>query len=257
MFSISQTAKLFGVERKTILDWSYYFSEYLSKSSNPPKREQRFYTIEDIRIFAYVLLYWEEKPDIEYIKYGLNSGEFYDIEPINNLISHITPIFQEPTDENSNIETNMVFGGMAPLGDILSLANAFKKSGDMLVEATKDEYDRYSFISPILYQYRHAIELFLKSFLSESIISHDLLKLYEKFETLIQKEFQIYVPDWFKILVLAFDKIDKEGTVFRYGGKIEGDEILVDLHHIKTMMNWLAESISRIHDKLSEVAKNR
>lgn len=250
MYSVADIAKIFDVNGKTIKDWSFHFSEYLSSTANPPKGEQRFYTLEDTRIFAYVLLYWEDEPDIEYIKLGLNSQEYYDIDPINNLISQIAPIFQEPTEEFVSIESRVLFAGMASLDNQLSLANAFKESGDILFETVKKQGNLYDFANPTLYQYRHAIELYLKSILSKPPRTHNLLKLYEEFETLIKTKFQIAVPTWLKDMIVGFNQIDPKGDIFRYGEDIADDEILVDLQQLKTKMDWFSKSINLIYDKL-------
>lgn len=57
--TVAQVAKIIAVNNKTIKDWSYHFAEYLSRTANPPKGEQRFYSFEDVRVFAYLQLYWE------------------------------------------------------------------------------------------------------------------------------------------------------------------------------------------------------
>ncbi len=250
MYSVSEAAKILEVDGKIIKDWSFHFAEYLSSAANPSKGKQRFYTIEDIRIFAYVLLYREDEPDIEYIKLGLNSQEYYDIEPINNLIAQIAPIFQEPTEEIAGIESNVIFAGMTSLDNQLSLANAFKESGDILFETVKKQGNLYDFASPILYQYRHAIELYLKSTLIKPLRTHNLLKLYEKFEILIKAKFQIAVPAWIRNMIVGFNEIDPKGDIFRYREDIASNEILVNLLLLKIKMDWFAKSINRIYDRL-------
>ncbi len=196
MYSVAETAKILQVDKKHIKDWSFHFSEYLSPQANPQKDKQRFYTLEDIRIFAYVLIYWEDEPDIENIKMGLNSQDYYHIEPIDNLIAQIAPIFQEPTEEIAGIKNKVIFAGMASLNNHLSLANAFKESGDILFKAISEQGNLYDFTSPILYQYRHAIELYLKSILREAPKSHNLQLLYGDFEILIKTYFQKDIPKW-------------------------------------------------------------
>jgi len=252
MYSVSETAKILEVDGQTIKDWSFHFSEYLSSAANPPKGQQRFYALEDIRIFAYALLYWEEKPDIEYIKLGLNSQEHYRIEPINNLITQIAPIFQEPTEEIAGIESNVIFAGMASLDNQLSLANAFKESGDILFEAILEQGDLYDFASTILYQYRHAIELYLKSILRESPKTHNLLSLYDSFETSVKFHFQEDIPSWINDMIKGFNELDPKGDIFRYNEIISRDEILIDLRLLKTKMDWFGKSINRIYAKLKE-----
>lgn len=246
MYSVSETATILKVDGKTVKDWSFHFAEYLSSTANPPKGEQRFYAVEDIRIFAYVLLYWEDEPDIENIKLGLNSQDYYDIEPINNLINQIVPIFQEPTEEIAGVRSNVIFAGMASLDNQLSLANSFKESGDILFETVKEQGNLYDFASPILYQYRHAIELYLKSTLSKPPRTHNLLKLYEKFEALIRTKFQTAVPAWLKDMITGFNEIDPKGDIFRYREDIASDEILVNLLLLKTKMDWFAKGVNHI-----------
>ncbi|HAR37236.1 MAG TPA: hypothetical protein DCS09_00850 [Porphyromonadaceae bacterium] len=250
MYSVSDIAKLLDVNGKTVKDWSYHFSEYLSSTANPTKGEQRFYTVEDIRIFAYASLYWEEEPDIECIKMGLNSQEYYDIDLINNFITEITPVFQEPTEEIVGMESNILFTGMASLDNLLSLANEFKESGDILFKAIKKQGNLYDFTNPILYQYRHAIELYLKSILRKPIRTHKLQVLYPKFENLIRVEFQTVVPSWLKEMINGFAQIDPQGDILRYGEGIAYDEILVNLEQLKIKMDWFSKSMNRIHGHL-------
>ena len=252
-FTVAEVAKIMNVNGKTIKDWSFHFAEYLSSTANPRKGTQRFFTIDDIRVFAYILLCWEDNPDIEYIKIGLNSQEYYDIEPINNFIVQIAPIFQEPTEEIVGIESNVLFAGMASVDNQLSLANAFKESGDILFEAIKEHGNLYDFANPILYQYRHAIELYLKSILNKPPKTHNLLKLSEKFEDLIKTKFQTTVPAWLKDMIVGFNHIDPKGDIFRYGEDIASDEILVNLLLLKTKMNWFAKSVNRISGELERM----
>lgn len=91
-FKISEVAHILEIDRQLILKYAYLFAEYLSPSAKPAKGSIRYYNLNDIRIFAYVLMYWEEDPDIENIKYGLNSEEYYDVPLINDLISQISPL---------------------------------------------------------------------------------------------------------------------------------------------------------------------
>ena len=77
-----------------------------------------------------------------------------------------------------------------------------------------------------------------------------MLKLYEKFETLIKAEFQATIPPWLNDMIVGFNHIDPKGDIFRYGEEISNDEILVDLQQLKTKMDWFAKSINHIYDKL-------
>jgi endo-1,4-beta-D-glucanase Y len=54
------------VGRDTTKKWAYIFSDYLSAGANPEKGTPRQFTIDDVRVFAYILMYWEDDPDMEY-----------------------------------------------------------------------------------------------------------------------------------------------------------------------------------------------
>lgn len=71
------------------------FSEYLNSKVNPPKGTARIFTSEDLRVLAYVSMYWEDQPNFESINFGLNTNSHFE-EPFNGLIAMATPLFQEP-----------------------------------------------------------------------------------------------------------------------------------------------------------------
>ena len=98
-YGVSETARLLGVDRDTIKKWACIFSNYLSSGANPEKENPRQFIIDDIRVFAYVLMYWEDEPDIEYIKLGLNSNGQSGGDSIDNLITSITPLFRAMPEE--------------------------------------------------------------------------------------------------------------------------------------------------------------
>ena len=71
-------AELLSVDKKTIKDWAYHFSDYLSSNANPVKGLTREFTVDDLCTFGYISMYWEDSPDIDNIKYGLNSNSQFE-----------------------------------------------------------------------------------------------------------------------------------------------------------------------------------
>lgn len=146
----------------------------------------------------------------------------------------------------------MLFGGLIDFGDWHQLAKAYKLAGDILVENSVKNDLGYELICPIIFNYRHATELFLKSTLKMSDeelkkkIGHNLVKAASIFETKVKEEIGEDLPDWFKNVVQAFDDFDRNGETFRYGKLQVNDEMLVDLTHLRDKMSWLAEIFDRI-----------
>lgn len=248
-YGVSLVASILKVEKDLIKKWAYLFSEYLTPGANPGKGMPRNFSRNDINVFASILLSWEDDPDIEAIKYGLNTNDYTEY-PFDELLIQITPLFQDPPD---NVEEyrhkGVLFGGMSEYSDLFILAKSYKSAGDRLVDIALADEECHDLICPIIYNYRHSAELFLKATLGNSEKIHDLLSLLEKFKRYIKDEFDASAPAWFENILLTFNDFDPYGTTFRYGGKLNRDEIYIDLAHVKTLMNWLAESFQKINDR--------
>jgi len=67
-FGVSEAARSLEVDRDIIKKWAYLFRDYLEPPANPRKGIPRQFSVEDLRIFAYISMFWEDDPDIESIK---------------------------------------------------------------------------------------------------------------------------------------------------------------------------------------------
>jgi hypothetical protein len=245
-FGTSEVARILNVERNLIKSWAFKFVDYLKPEANPPKGITRQFCKEDIRVLAYISMYWEDDPDIESIKSGLNSNDHFE-SPYDELIIQVTPMFREleDTDENGN---GVLLGGMSKFGDTFAMAESYKLAGDFLVDSALDNNEEYELICPVIYNYRHATELYLKSTIGKWKNKHDLLELLQKLKLLLKTEFNVIPPDWFENIIQTFNDFDPNGTTFRYGG-IHSKEAIADLTHIKTLMGLLAESFQSIKNQ--------
>lgn len=176
-YGVADVAKLLEIEKKIIKEMAYHFKEYLNVNANPKYGKKREFTLEDICTLSYVYMYWEDEPDFENIRYGLNANGQFEY-PFSRIMTEATPIFREFSDEL--IDSNVwMIGGMAVCKDKLLLAKSYKKAGDLLIQiGINDEYER-DIIYPAIYNYRHATELYLKSLIKEENVTHDLKKLFE------------------------------------------------------------------------------
>lgn len=248
-FGVNETARLFETDRDTVKSWAYHFREYLSSGANPPKGNPRCFSLDDLYVLAYVCGYWEENPDFENIKYGLNCDHHRD-EPYRELVAAATPLFQEPPEDLDETWRHgaLVGGIVTGTFDRLTLADSYKRAGDILVDSALQTWEASELIYPVLYNYRHATELYLKAVLSPAKLDHDLKPLLDMLEQSLQSEFKSEVPAWFKGVVLDFVDFDPTSTTFRYGDSNVkwGDEHWVDLPHVKLRMGWVSTSFHKI-----------
>jgi len=249
-FSINEVAHIVEVDIDKIDEWTKIFSEYLSQDALFAKGPARLYTIEDVRVMAYVHLYWEDNLDIENIKIDLNANSQYHHELIANLIAEITPFFSEPPDNMDDTWTHgILFAGLSEIGDMFYLANSYKLAGDILIDAALKSQQAWDLFFPAVYNYRHAIELYLKALTGDNKKKHDLERLYIIFEEMIADQFKTDIPGWFKNLIVSINKFDPGGTLFRYGGNLNQDDIFIDFIQLKRLMGWLSQSFNRIRRK--------
>jgi len=247
-YGVSEIARILQIDRNTIKTWAHHFKAYLSKSSNPQKAKARFFTPDDISVLAYISMYWEEEPDFENIRIGLNREEFKDY-PFSDIKKEAIPIFQE-LSENSSLKNTVLIGGMFDIENMFALADAYKYSGDLLVGIALKNSEENELLFPIMYNYRHATELYLKAIIPNYNHNHKLEEHYNKFKELINKEFNQTPPKWFEDLINAFNDFDPNSTTFRYGTNLPKDEILIDLPHLKEIITLSAEAFQSIKEGL-------
>ena len=255
-YTIASIARIFKVEKKEVKDWVYHFSDYLTIGANPEKGEERLFSLEDIRVMAYVFSYWEDTPDYECIRIGLNSNSHYKHELIDDLITELSPFFIDPSENIDHTwKHGVLFGGLSQFGDILYLANSYKLAGDNLIDLALEKEEAWNLFCPAVYNYRHSTELYLKAITGCQKQTHNLSVLLEKFQKLIFDEYEETCPEWFKNLVLTFDTFDPGGTTFRYGSDLNDNEVFVDFVQMKKVMSWMEKSFRNIrrHQGLPDI----
>ncbi|MGD2088245.1 MAG: hypothetical protein PVH61_18855 [Candidatus Aminicenantes bacterium] len=255
----AEAARKLGVNTELVKKWAYIFKEYLSESANPTKGISRQFSINDIIVLNYIGGHWGDS-DIEEIKQGLDENE-HELEWEFRV--SITPIFQELPD---NIDETWRHGVLLSclsdkIFDRFTLANAYKWAGDTISETFLSDPEGYELIFPILYVYRHAIELYFKSVIPSPEKTHDLTKLFGEFHKYIEDNFKETAPRWFTEFVSEFINFDeKNATVFRYNDQGifnlktgDGGEFWVDVNVLKKKMNWLSDSFLKIRRALLQL----
>lgn len=159
------------------------------------------------------------------------------------------PIFEEPSTEIGRADEwsgpfGFLVGGMATRS-LSQLGQQYFDAAENLVELVKrKDVADYAIANPILYLYRHSIELLIKAVLPDNGrgARHDLLALSERFEAFIRDEFESKVPDWIVARINELARHDPDSTTFRYNQNADfagAGEHYVGLVHLQTSMRVL------------------
>ena len=248
-YGVSEVARIFEIDRDTVKSWAYHFSDYLEQNANPGKGISRQFSIEDIRVLAYVFLNWEDEPDIENIRYGLNSNNHWDNDLIENTIQSVIPIFRDIPENIDEPWRGVVFGGEFELSVLFETAKSFKLAGDKLVTIAHEKHEERELFLPAIYNYRHATELYIKS-VSGGGETHNLKNLKIRLTKTLKENFNAAMPNWFSNIIDGFHYTDPSGSTFRYAESLPNQELYVDLNHVKTLMNWMAKSFEIIRREI-------
>lgn len=250
----SEIGRIVGVDRNLVKEWSCRFQEHLSPGANPGRGSVRQFSLSDLQVFLYVYSLWEDEPDFENINAGLRQGLHLD-ERHDDVLASVAPLFQEPPEDlDVSRRHGALVGGMAACAlDTFSLADSYKLAGDVLVDAAMLTAEAYELIYPILFNYRHATELYLKATVVPAIEGHRLTPLLDRLRNVLRRDHTVEIPEWFENIVKALEDFDPRSTTFRYvdAGFISrrtGDsgEFWIDLCDLKRKMNLMAESFQRV-----------
>lgn len=240
--SVSQTAKILGVDVQQVKRWAWLFREYLSKGANPGKGLTRVFTDNDVLALIHVALHWEEDPDMEAIQCGLD-GRYGDYR---HFLYQNTPILQEPPEDLDETWTHglLLNGGL--VDGYLELARNYKRSADALLDsALKRGEEARDWGYPVLFGYRHALELYLKIIGRIEEPTHSLRECVDQIEKRHKQKIGSSIREW----ILEFDRIDPRGTAFRYAddeaGTLQYAEFWVDFLQLKYAMGMIFEALDR------------
>ncbi|MBD2465461.1 MerR family transcriptional regulator [Oscillatoria sp. FACHB-1407] len=250
MLTVSEVAHIFGVDRNTIKKWAYKFRDYLSSKANPSKGEIRYFTQEDLMVLALVSYYWEEEPDYEHIYAHLNSKDHYSDCYV--AVAYVnTPIFQDIPDdfEGGEYPALIGFGGWKQDESDLSfrIANAYKIAGDQLVETAISSHTAYELFYPIVFAYRHALEVYLKILLYPNKYekTHELSPLIHACQIKFGKEFS----KWSKDRLYEFEEMDCYSDAFRYADSktpYPTRETIVNLRQLRVVVDHLCTDMKNL-----------
>ena len=163
------------------------------------------------------------------------------------------PLFEDPTgaqkpSDSSEGGAGFMVGGQANL-TFARIRQQFFDAAYLLSETIRiGEWEDRRLAYPILYLYRHSIEVLLKSALGTAAKTHDLKALCGEFRALIKAEFDVDLPNWIINRLKELSEIDPRSTAFRYSQNFDrttkrdmpvNGEFHVDLAHLQNAMTVL------------------
>ncbi|NJO72408.1 MAG: MerR family transcriptional regulator [Leptolyngbyaceae cyanobacterium RM1_406_9] len=248
MLSVSEVSKIFDVDRQTIKLWAKHYKEYLSNYASPEKGLGRHFTQLDIQVLALIHQYWEDQPDYENIKCLLSNEAYREDHYREFSLLHIS-LIQNPCEnpyEGSEAWTQgFLIGGMVSKFHQIEIARSYRSAAENLISEVKDSSKPLDYAYPVLFLYRHCLELYLKIILNyaplgKQVKIHELDELIKNIENRYQKK----IPGWMKARLLDFHFLDPKSTSFRYIDAMPNevsnlDEFWIDFEHLDLIIENL------------------
>jgi hypothetical protein len=242
--SVSQIARALGADSSKVKKWAVLFKEYLKPAANPAKGTARIFCDSDFLVLAYVFYNWEDNPDLEAIKIGLNQEDHHE-DIFRECLYLNTPWLQEPPvdlDETWNHGFLLNGGGV---NEYLELARSYRQGAEALLESALKSGEPREWGYPVLFAYRHTLELYLKIIGEIEEPAHSLKRCVYLVERRHGQKFGSPAREW----IFEFDNVDPFGTAFRYADDeartLTWAEYWVDFVQFKFAMKQVFEMLDK------------
>ena len=160
------------------------------------------------------------------------------------------PIFEDPSDALGEGEHH--FGHLiAAMGGMegIEMARAFAVAGHRLLAGAGKAGETWEAAHPILFCYRHALELYLKALVQPEQRNHGLQDLWAALRNRIRGRFRTDHVIWLGARVQEFQTIDPRSTAFRYHDAHPqhiDPELWVDFNHLAVQASRMFEAMEAI-----------
>ncbi len=159
--TVSQTARILGSDVSEVKKWAWLFKDYLGTSANPAKGRVRTFADADVLALIYVATHWVDEPDLEAIRMGLNVENHHE-DGYREILYRHTPLLQEPPDGLDETWRHGVFLNGGSVNEFLELARNYKQTAEAVLESALKSGEPRDWGYPVMFAYRHTLELYLK-----------------------------------------------------------------------------------------------
>jgi hypothetical protein len=242
---VSQTARILGVNVQQLKTWAWLFKEHLTLGANPAKGSARAFTDSDVLALIHIAMHWEDQPDIEAIRAGLNGEDHLEVDEYREILHRNTPILQEPPDDLDETWRHGILLNGGAVNGYLKLARNYKQSADALLDLALKSGEAPDPAYPVLFAYRHSLELYLKLIGEIGELTHSLKGCIRLVEKRHGQRIGSPIREW----IIEFDNIDPRGSAFRYADDqadtLKYAEYWVDFVQLKVAMKEVFERLDQ------------
>jgi hypothetical protein len=219
--TVAEVARILGVDGQQLKVWAWAYKDYLSNLANPGKGKSRAFTDSDVLALMYICdLSTSDEPSDE-IRAGLGRECHYDNDRYREIVYAHTPILQEPPDDLDETWRHGILLNGAGVDGYLTHARNYRESAETLLETALKSGEPRDWGFPVLYAYRHTLELYLKIIGEIDDHIHSLKECVQRVERRHSQQLPSPARDW----IIELDKIDPIGTAFRYADEDAGKEM--------------------------------
>lgn len=166
-------------------------------------------------------------------------------------------IFEEPPDDTELCAGALLvnWNGSAGIA-ALEVSSAFRVAAERLLDAALAANETWEAAYPILFCYRHGLEVTLKSLVPGAPQKHGLADLWAALQPRLAGKHPADQLVWLGDRIAEFEHVDPRSTAFRYADAVPGarpSELWVDFHHLKATAASLFDALDRL--RLAGVAE--
>lgn len=160
------------------------------------------------------------------------------------------PIFEEPPEDMGIHAGALLLNWNGNAGVVgAEVGVAFRVAAERLLDAALASNETWQATYPILFCYRHGLEVCLKSLLPDASHDHGLLRHWSVLRTRLAG----HVPEdhltWLGDRIGEFERMDPRSTAFRYADATPKDrppELWVDFYHLRSSAEKLFGAIDHL-----------
>ncbi len=169
------------------------------------------------------------------------------------------PLFTEIPDDIGRSDPfdgppAFLLGGMGPPSKLELSEQYFDAANQLIENIQKQRCEDYRLVYPVLFLYRHSLELMIKGSICSKSNHHKLDKLADDYAKYIQDKYNQSVPGWVMKRIKEFAAIDPNSMAFRYAEDKYKDEkhpspidddTYVDVMHLKQVMDDMYQAMAK------------
>lgn len=160
------------------------------------------------------------------------------------------PIFKDPPGDMELcagallVNWNGNAGVAAP-----EVSSAFRVAAERLLDAALANNETWEAAYPILFCYRHGLEVSLKSLVPAAPRQHGLADLWAALKPRLAGHYDAGQLVWLGDRIAEFEQVDPRSTAFRYADAVPANrapELWVDFHHLRDSAASLFDALDRL-----------